>query len=59
MSSNIVDAIVSGAAAHEVAQEIKDTLYTKAAERVDTYREVASASLFGNGEETSEIEGEE
>ena len=60
MSSNVVDAIVSGAAAHEVAQEIKDALYSKAANRVDTYREVASASLFGDSsEESYSDEGEE
>lgn len=47
MSSNIVDTIVSGGAAHEIAQEIKDSLYAKAVDRVDTYREVAAANLFG------------
>jgi len=59
MSSNVVDAIVSGAPAHEVAQEIKDSLYAKAANRVDTYREVASASLFGGSEEETSGEAEE
>ena len=47
MSSNIVDTLVSGGAAHEIAQEIKDSLYAKAVDRVDTYREVAAANLFG------------
>jgi len=58
MSSNVVDAIVSGASAQDVAQEIKDTLYSKAAERVDTYREVASAAVFGASEESGEEDEE-
>ena len=57
MSENIVDAIVSGAQAHEIAQEVKDALFAKSVERIDTYRKVAAANLFG-GEEAA-VEGEE
>ena len=58
MSENIVDAIVSGAAPHEIAQEVKDILFAKSAERIDTYRQVAASNLF-NGAEEAAVEGEE
>lgn len=61
MSSNIVDAIASGAGPSEISQEIKDIIFGKAAERIDTYRQVASSSIFGSddSEETVEVEDEE
>ena len=59
MSDHIVDAIASGAAPSEVTQEIKDILFGKASERVDTYREVAAARLFGAASEAEDVEGEE
>lgn len=59
MSENIVDAIVSGAAPHEIAQEVKDALFAKSVERIDTYRKVAAANLFGGSEEETVEGGEE
>lgn len=53
MSSNIVDAIASGSSPADVSQEIKDILFTKSAERISDYRQVAAANLF-QGEEESE-----
>ena len=57
MSSNIVDAIASGGAPSEVSQEIKDILFGKASERIDTFRGVAASRMFDSGEE--EVEAEE
>lgn len=56
MSSNIVDAIASGSSPSEVSQEIKDIIFGKASERIDTYRQVASARLFGSEEPVEEEE---
>ena len=61
MSSNIVDAIASGVSPSDVSQEIKDILYTKSAERISDYREVAAAKLFTatTGEVEQEVESED
>ena len=58
MSSNIVDAIASGVSPSDVSQEIKDILYTKSAERISDYREVAAAKLFTATTE-EEVESED
>jgi len=58
MSEKIVDAIVSGAAPHEIAQEVKDALFAKSVERIDTYRKVAAANMF-DGEQAAVEGGEE
>lgn len=58
MSSNIVDAIASGVGPADISQEIKDSLFGKTAERIDTYRQVASARLFGSEESEAEEEVE-
>lgn len=50
MSSNIVDAIAAGTSPAEISQEIKDILFAKSSERIDTYREVAASRLFDSGE---------
>ena len=57
MADNIVDAIASGVSPAEVSQEIKDILFSKAAERVDDYRQVAASKLFAGAE--GDVEGEE
>ena len=57
MDASIVDAIVSGATPADISQEIKDVLYTKANERVDTYRSVVANRMFDG--EQQEVEGEE
>ena len=59
MSDHIVDTIASGAAPSEVTQEIKDIIFGKASERVDTYREVVAARLFDAAAEVEDVEGEE
>ena len=62
MASNIVVAIASGVSPSDVSQEIKDILYTKSAERISDYREVAAAKLFttATGDEVEqEVESED
>ena len=59
MSSNIVDTIASGASPADITQEIKDILFTKSAERIDDYRQVAAAHLFQGEPETEAEVGEE
>ncbi len=56
MSSNIVDTIASGATPAAITQEIKDMLFTKSAERIDDYRQVAASRLFDSSSEESEEE---
>ena len=56
MSSNIVDTIASGASPASITQEIKDTLFTKSAERINDYRQVAASSLFDSSSEVGEEE---
>ena len=56
MDPSIIDSIASGEAAADITQGIKDTLYAKASQRVDDFRQFASNNLFGyfgdEGEET-------
>jgi len=57
---NVVDSIASGATPSDIAQEIKDILYAKAAERVDDYRQVAASSMFDGAEDdTTDSQSEE
>lgn len=58
IDTSVVDAIVSGETPAEITQSIKDLLYAKASERVDTYRDVVADRMFG-GNEVPEGEVEE
>ena len=51
----IVNLIGSDASASDVSDKIKDILYAKAAERIDTIRPTVGVSVFG-GEQSSEEE---
>lgn len=59
MSSSIIDAIASGSSSMEIAQDIKDILFAKSAERIDDYRQVASSRLFNTSDSNTEGEVEE
>ena len=59
MSENIVDAIVSGASPADISQEVKDALFAKSVERIDTFRKVAASNLFDGAEESAVEGGEE
>lgn len=58
----IIDLIATDAAAADISDAIKNTLYSKAAEKVDSARPYVASSLFGEGEvesESSEVGEEE
>lgn len=61
IDTSVVDAIVSGETPAGITQSIKDILYAKASERVDTYRDVVADRMFGGSEEepVSEFESDE
>ena len=50
IDTSVVDSIVSGETPTEITQSIKDLLYAKASERVDTYRDVVADRMFGGTE---------
>mgnify|MGYP001422306870 FL=1 len=43
---NIIDLIAQDSKASNISQDIKDTLYTKAAEKIETLRKEVSDSMF-------------
>mgnify|MGYP001157040240 CR=1 FL=1 len=62
---NIIDLIAQDSKASDISQEIKDTLYTKAAEKIETLRKEVSDSMFdepynpkGGMETETEVETE-
>jgi hypothetical protein len=58
----LIDLIATDGSAADVSDRIKDLLYTKAAERVDSARPYVATSMFGDdseGEEELEIDDEE
>ena len=46
MPDNIIDLIAKDSKASDISQEIKDTLYAKAAEKIETLRKSVSDSMF-------------
>ena len=46
MPDNIIDLIAQDSKASDITQNIKDTLYTKAAEKIETLRKEVSDSMF-------------
>ena len=51
-----MDLLVTDKSPSEISDKIKELVYAKAADRVETLRPAAVASLFGNEEETIEDE---
>jgi hypothetical protein len=47
----LIDLIATDSSASDVSDKIKELLYAKAAERVDSARPLVASSMFGNGEE--------
>ena len=43
---NIIDLIAQDSKASDITQDIKDTLYNKAAEKIETLRKEVSDSMF-------------
>ena len=63
---NIIDLIAQDSKASNISKEIKDTLYTKAAEKIETLKKEVSDSMFdvdpynpkGGMEDETEVETE-
>lgn len=57
---DVIDLIATDSSASEISDQIKDILYSKAAERVDALRPIVANSLFGGEtEDETEVEPEE
>jgi len=55
----IVNLIGSDSSASDISDKIKDVLYSKAAERINTIRPAVGASMFGDSNlDTEEDQGE-
>lgn len=52
----IIDLIATDGAPSEVSSKIKELLFAKAAERVDSTRPEVAATMFGDSESTGEEE---
>ena len=58
--TDILDMVITDESPSQISDEIKNLLFTKAAERLDTFRPEVSADMFGdqeannNEEETEE-----
>ena len=53
---DIIDLIATDAKASDVSDRIKDTLFAKAAERIEASKPIVASSLFGGEEESIETE---
>lgn len=52
---DLLDMIIADESPSQISDQIKDLLYTKSAERVDTFRPMVANSVF-TGEDSVEIE---
>jgi hypothetical protein len=55
---DLVDMIVSDESPIQISDKIKELLFAKSAEKIDSFRPTVSSSLFGNEQEL-EVEEEE
>lgn len=56
IDNTVVNSIVSGESPADITQSIKDILFAKASERIDSYREVVANNMFGS--QDGEVEDE-
>ena len=54
---DLLDMIIADESPSQISDAIKDVLYAKSAERVDTFRPIVANSLF-SGEDAIEVEDE-
>jgi hypothetical protein len=55
---DLLDMIIADESPSQVSDKIKELLFTKSAEKIDAFRPMVSANVFGINDE-EEIEGEE
>ena len=53
---NVIDLIATDSNASEITDQIKNALYSKAAEKIEAQRSSVAASLFADTEATQEEE---
>ncbi len=56
---DLVDLIATDAASSDVSDKIKDILFTKSSERIDTFKPEVATSMFDASEAEPEVETEE
>ena len=54
-----MDMIVTDESPSQISDKIKDLLFSKAADRIDTFKPLVASSLFGDYSEDGEYEDEE
>lgn len=52
----LIDMIATDSSASDISNKIKELLFNKSAERIETMRPTASAALFGINQDQSEEE---
>ena len=55
----LMDMIVSDESPSQISDKIKDILFAKSAEKIDTFRPAVASNLFGEDEVEVEVETEE
>ena len=48
---DIIDLIATGASPNEISVAIKDTIFSKASERIDSFKPYVASSMFENEDE--------
>ena len=56
---DLLDNIISDESPSQISDTIKDLLYAKAAERVDSYKQTAGNALFNTSPEEQEVSDDE
>ena len=54
----LLDMITTDESPSQVSDKIKELLFAKSAEKIDTYRPSVSNSMFGNEESVEDVEDE-
>lgn len=54
MDSTLVDKIIAGDSAFEISDYIKNTLYGKTSEKIDSLKPEIASQIFGNNENSEE-----
>jgi len=52
----LIDLIATDSSASDISDRIKDIIYSKSLEKIDTYRPLVASSLFGEPETNYEDE---
>lgn len=55
---DLLDMITTDESPSQVSDKIKELLFAKSAEKIDTYRPSVSNSMFGNEESVEDVEDE-